>query len=243
MIDTWKDQSQAIANLDLESAAVFENSWSLFRREVFVDDLSVQLSLSLIASHIVVDSWQDFQVQAEDVRSVGKSIFASWPGYTRTSSLVHFARQVRVNPPVISSNLQICRTCICLLLKDLIQTHNSAPHQSLLAVPTSVKLMITTLQFFVQRSYFKKCDCMWSPLASQAVWALVFGSAFFWSHPHGGCGWYLEHGVYSAMCHGETWNNVSWRGGSSGVGEVNVPCTCTHGGCEANRCGDEMRWN
>ena len=90
-----------------------------------------------IANHIVDDSLQDFQARAEDVKSVGKPIFASWLGYAGTFSPVHFARRESVDPP--------SQTCICLLLKDITQAHNSAPHQSLLEVPTSVKSMTTTL--------------------------------------------------------------------------------------------------
>ena len=56
---------------------------------------------------MVDDNLQDFQVRAEDVRSVGKSIFASWPGYAGTLSLVHFARQESVDP---SYQQAICKS-------------------------------------------------------------------------------------------------------------------------------------
>ena len=47
------------------------------------------------------------------------SIFASWPGYAGTLSLVHFARQESIDCQVISStsNVQILQTHIWLLLK------------------------------------------------------------------------------------------------------------------------------
>ena len=36
--------------------------------------------LKVIVNHIVDESLQDFQAWAEDVKSVGKPIFACWPG-------------------------------------------------------------------------------------------------------------------------------------------------------------------
>ena len=85
------------ANLDLESAAVFKNSQTLNERSLCSWFLGSTLNVSfwlfettsanvnlkplkVIVNHIVDESLQDFQAWAEDVKSVGKPIFACWPG-------------------------------------------------------------------------------------------------------------------------------------------------------------------
>ena len=123
-------------------------------------------------------------------------IFASWQGYADTLSLVHFARQESATLQVVSTNnLQISQTCICLLLNEITQAHNSAPHQNLLEVPTSMKLMTTTLPLSCS-NIVKTYDCMFF-LESDCT--LIFGSFYSPLPQGGGCGWYLDHVAYSAV--------------------------------------------
>ena len=101
------------------------------------------------------------------------------PEYIVTCAL---CKAGKCRPLISTSNLQISQTFICLLLNDLTQAHNSVPHQSLLQVPTSVKLMTTTLQLSCSNIVVQKSVIVcpsWSPIASQP------GSArLFWvSHP------------------------------------------------------------
>ena len=117
-------------------------------------------------------------------------IFASWQGYADTLSLVHFARQESATLQVVSTNnLQISQTCIYLLLNEIIQAHNSAPHQNLLEVPTSMKLMTTTLPLSCS-NIVKTYDCMFfleSDCISSRFCTLIFGSFYSPTPP----GWWL----------------------------------------------------
>ena len=94
-------------------------------------------------NHIVDDSLQDFQVLAEDVKSVGKPIFEAWLGYADTLSPVHSARQESIDSPghiITKPSANLANQ-----YSSITQAHNSAPHQSLVEVPTSVKSMTTIL--------------------------------------------------------------------------------------------------
>ena len=195
--------------------------------------------LRVIVNHIVDDSLQDFQARAEDAKSVGKPIFESWLGYAGTLSPVHFARRENVDPPghTIKNHLQISQTCICLLMKDITQTHNSPPHQSLLEVPTSVKSMTATPPLSCSNIVVRK---IWSNVLLGNLLHLkqvtfILGSAFYSPTPP----WWWAWVVFGAWCvlrRGETWGiKCLWGGWSAWVGHVYGPCACTHGGCCATQ--------
>jgi len=179
----------------------------------------------------VDDSLQDFQVLAEDVKSVGKPIFEAWLGYADTLSPVHSARQESIDSPghIITANL-------ANQYSSITQAHNSAPHQSLVEVPTSVKSMTTILPLSCSNIVGKK-PCMSfleSSCISSRFCTFIYGSAFYSPTANGGeCGRYLKHGAYSAV--GKREITCLWRDGSAWVGHVYGRRACTHGGCCATQ--------
>ena len=155
-------------------------------------------------NHIVDDSLQDFQVRAEDAKSVGKPIFEAWLGYAGALSPVHSARQESIDPP--GHIIKKPSANLANLYSSITQAHNSAPHQSLLEVPTSVKSMTTILpsscsNIVVQKIWLHVLE---SSCISSRFCTFIFGSAFHSPTANGGgCGWYLE----SMVCI-PPWGNV-----------------------------------
>ena len=108
---------------------------------------------------MVENSLQDYQAQAEDGKVSGEAdlcILARifWHVVNR---VLCKAGKCRTSRPLSSTkNLQISQACICILVEDVTQVHNSAPHQSLLEVQTSVKSMTTTLPLSCSKIVIQK---------------------------------------------------------------------------------------
>ena len=128
---------------------------------------------------MVENSLQDYQAQAEDVKVSGEAdlcILARIFWHVVNRVLCKAGKRRTSRPLSSTNNLQISQACICILVEDVTQVHNSAPHQSLLEVQTSVKSMTTTLplscsKIVIQKNMIK-CTS-WKPIASQAVSALL----------------------------------------------------------------------
>jgi len=151
---------------------------------------------------MVENSLQDYQAQAEDVKVSGEAdlcILAGICWHIVTCVLCKAGKRTPSGPLFSTSNLQISHTCICLLVEELTLTT-----QLLIRVCSKFRPQWNRWQwhchYLVQKRSKKASLKMEAYPISGRFCTFIFGWAFYSpTLPNGECGWYLEHGEYSAV--------------------------------------------